>query len=360
MSADIRNRIINVDGVNVGPSLRRLFDVTREGLDRFNKLQDLAIEYDRLKKKIARVETGIRQLQSGPHSDACDAYAQAWSLSFASKLLCLPRELRNMVYGYIWTKDYLDLTKPLMVGALKGQPDEGIPHVVDVSYVGPEIALEIVEAYHGKQSLTLQAFRLEEINRIFCDDVFCVGITPATMLRGLQIFLDVDGCLSLSNPAEVDVQAVEPSLNHLLMITKKKDFQLSIELHQCRIRLKLWNTYVNILRPILHAFESEGARVDIFWTCRYSDSIISSKVRHKLKDMIRLGAPIDKDTLIQSLGKEYHIRANDSRQFLWEEDYDYDFEGFEPFVADSHGPFCYCTTCLRMYDNGRAFRPDRE
>ena len=149
-----------------------------------------------------------------------------------------------------------------MIAALsgrRGRRHKPLPHVVDVSFVGPEIALEMVEAFYehaGKYSTPFLAQEPRDIDRLVCEDVFHLGLNPATVLRGLDIVFDVDK-LTLPHSTEVDVNNIETSLKLLHTIVKKKDFRLKINLSQRRIRLNLWSSYFNMLRPILHAFESE-------------------------------------------------------------------------------------------------------
>jgi len=205
-----------------------------------------------------------------------------------------------------------------------------LPHVVEVSFVGPEIALEMVEAFYeyaGKHSAPLWAKKPRDIDRLVCEDTFHVGLNPATVLRGLDIVFDVDK-LTLPHSTEVDVNNIETSLKLLHTIVKKKDFRLRIELSQRRIRLNLWSSYFNMLRPILHAFESEGAEVRIVWSYRHYATSFFSLVAWELNDMIRQNEPVDKDKLKNSLGAEDSIDAG-HREYLWEDGSDYNPEQYE-------------------------------
>lgn len=217
----------------------------------------------------------INVYANSPFNDSSHAYSKAWNRSIASKLTLLPRELRDTVYSYIWSDDYLVTTHTAMAAVIRtgGIHSQTIPHVVDVNYVCAEIAREVVEAYYRRAPSLFALARLcpfqarcpEVIENILCDDSFGVGIDPAKELRALRIVLNLDDLNKPSN-IEVDVEGIQPSPELLSTLAMKKDFDLHIELVQRRIRLKLWPAYIRILRPILLALEKEDARVQIVWS----------------------------------------------------------------------------------------------
>jgi hypothetical protein len=64
---------------------------------------------------------------------------------------CLPRELRDLVYSYIWDTDYLNSTLRRMVASLQGMDYESCgtkPHVIMPAYVDLDMAREAMEAYY--------------------------------------------------------------------------------------------------------------------------------------------------------------------------------------------------------------------
>lgn len=172
-----------------------------------------------------------------PLSDSIENYSRAWNRSFAPKLLLLPRELFNMVYDQIWMGEYLDATNAQIVDILAGRKaKDTLPHVVDVNYVGPEIACEIVESYYQPATESLSPFEArtpDAIHRLVCEDTFHVGLDPATVLRNIVITLNLNAD---SVPA---MEITKTSLNLLLNIVKKQGFRLDIELMQR-------NNYLNV------------------------------------------------------------------------------------------------------------------
>ncbi|KAL7774275.1 hypothetical protein CFE70_005187 [Pyrenophora teres f. teres 0-1] len=63
----------------------------------------------------------------------------------------LPRELRNIIYSYIWTKDYLEKSVARMRLAVQGinhPPFGPLPHVIEPTYANPIVAREAMEAYY--------------------------------------------------------------------------------------------------------------------------------------------------------------------------------------------------------------------
>jgi hypothetical protein len=280
-----------------------------------------------------------------------------WNRAVASKLLGLPRELRDMVYAQIWTEDYQSQEGSLMVARIRRFPDDvALPHVVDKDYVGPEIAREMVEAFYRHAGLTaFTAQGLEDIPYLLSLDVFNVGLDPKTVLRECKVVIDMDDedWQELQN-YQVDVTYVEPVLNKLLDIVVKKGFKLDIELKQRRVRLNLWDDYLDMLRPIIFALESEGAMVGTSWCCvdpmRYEVPCIRSNpknlasgilVRYELDDVIKQGDNIDKHDTIRLLDAEVGI----DREYRVEDDYDYDPSDYLIY-EDANAERCGCSDCI--------------
>lgn len=277
--------------------------------------------------------------------ESCHAYSQAWNLSFASTLLHLPRELRDMVYAHIWTEEFIIATAISMVSTLEGVTVGTLPHVVDPKYVGPEVALEVVEAYYRHVPSQIHAFDAmepEDIISLVSEDVFHVGLDPATVLREMNITFDMDSLNRRFNEG-VDVKPIYESLASLLKVSKKKDFKLNITLEQKRIRLNLWDAYFVMLKPILHAFEVEGAQVRILWSYSWTEAFIS----RELNDLIKDSSPGWKADMVRSIDSEEDIE-HQHRHYLWENETSYDPDEF--FSDDDegfgHSRSCGCRNCM--------------
>jgi hypothetical protein len=222
-----------------------------------------------------------------------------------------------------------------MVGRLQGVEVAPLPHVVDTLFVGPDVAREMVEAYYRIAPLQVHAFHAlepDDIERLVCDDVFGVGIDPAHCLRQMNITLDVDA-LTLPPRAQVDVEQINEPLTALLEIVKKKDFKLTIELAQRRIRLGLWEAYFKMLKPILEAFESAGAKVEIEWAYRSAESWHPPSVKRRLNDLIRDTLPGWKEDMVQELSDTVGIDPF-HMEFFFEDNDNYDPANFESEYED--------------------------
>jgi hypothetical protein len=170
-----------------------------------------------------------------------------------------------MVYSQVWSEGYIAANRHHMAVKLKGLSGTWpVPHIADPSYVGKEIALEALESFctHNPQ-VVFEASDPASIERLVYEDVFNVGLDPATVLRAMTITLDLDGLTLPSSENEVLMEDIKCALVSLFEITKKKDFNLRIQLRQKRIRLNTWNGFFDVLRPILCAFDNAGARVNI-------------------------------------------------------------------------------------------------
>lgn len=178
------------------------------------------------------------------------------------------------------------------------------------------------EYYH--ETIDEPFFRVKypsEIKPLLCDDVFRVGLDPATILRKCDILFNLD---QLMLPADgVNDKTVQQSLKHLLRIRKKKDFELNVELSQKHIRFSIWKAWWAMLQPILLAFEREGAIVRISWCHRNLGIWHPPHVRLELNHWLQDGPQLDEDALIEFLDDEYAIQ-DVYRDYLTEGDPDYE------------------------------------
>ncbi|KAF2035168.1 hypothetical protein EK21DRAFT_107295 [Setomelanomma holmii] len=248
---------------DIDASSKKLKTLERVNLKKKIKINRLDIRIAKLLIEREGAKSDLEEFHEGALLDGIHVFSKTWNLSFALKLLRLPREIRDLVYAQIWTQDYISATLCPMVGTLQGEVYD-VPHVVDKEYVGSQIALEVVEAYYNHAPDVVTAMDLDDIERLINDDVFDVGLDPAAVLRHMNIELAIDDYLVAAH-GSVDFDAIRPSLAALLDIEKKSGFKLKIDLLQVRIRLKVLDEYIKLLGPILHEFESQGANVEIWW-----------------------------------------------------------------------------------------------
>lgn len=112
------------------------------------------------------------------------------------------------------------------------------------------------------------------------DDGFGVGLDPTTTLRMMSIDLDLDELTQKTLPEYQSMDKIKWSFQPLLDIKKKRGFNLAIKLSQRHIRLNAWESVFDILRPILLAYEGEGANVSILWA--YDDGEDNSWYSEKI------------------------------------------------------------------------------
>ncbi|EFQ86362.1 hypothetical protein PTT_18427 [Pyrenophora teres f. teres 0-1] len=90
--------------------------------------------------------------KDSPFDHAIQRYAQLSSQHLSNQIHArLPRELRNIIYSYIWTKDYLEKSVARMRLAVQGinhPPFGPLPHVIEPTYANPIVAREAMEAYY--------------------------------------------------------------------------------------------------------------------------------------------------------------------------------------------------------------------
>lgn len=190
-----------------------------------------------------------------------------------------------MIYGYLWDDEGLRLFSLSMSSAtiLECQQDSischdivhkavaptirscswhaRQPFLIKPGYVGAGAAREVVEAwYWATRRITpcwWKSVRVDEADLIINKDAFIVGLDPASVLRELDVVIDIDHPYPLSSETE------ERFLGGLLRIKQKCGFKLTIALKQRFVRLNPWRRIFNGLRPIVAVYEKEGADVRV-------------------------------------------------------------------------------------------------
>jgi hypothetical protein len=191
----------------------------------------------------------------------------------------LPRELRDMVYTYLWNGPEVLCNHPSMRRAATpntnqygnfqrdpyvAQPEEH-PYFIKPEYMGPIIALEVVEAWYKSYRYPFLVYHDHNLQRLVTSDVFGVGLDPTDVLRKVHVELNMDDIVC--RPGSTTTEAVsKPSLEILLKIKNKCGFQLNVLLRQRRIRLNDWLPAFESCQAVCQALTTEGALVRIYWT----------------------------------------------------------------------------------------------
>lgn len=213
-------------------------------------------------------------------------YCAAWNVPFFRKIQDqLPREIRDIIYGYLWDDEGLRLFTLAMSSAtiVECQQDPischdivhkavaptirscswhaRQPFFVKPGYVGARAAREVVEAwYWAMRRITLswwKSVRVDEAALIINNDAFLVNLDPASVLRELDVEIYID------HPYPLSFEMKERFLGGLLRIKQKCGFKLTIALKQRFIKLNRWCWVFNDLHPILAVYEKEGADVRV-------------------------------------------------------------------------------------------------
>ncbi|KAI4923412.1 hypothetical protein J4E85_008450 [Alternaria conjuncta] len=220
----------------------------------------------------------------------------------------LPRELRDLIYDYIWDEDFLGLTSGYMSPAAGSstylwlkphlRPRGGHstkPIVINPGYVDLDTAREALEAYYRVSAYRKDAFLVrspERIRSLLHDDVFNLGVLPTEHLRAMDLHLTQEQ-FQWDTPAKINEAMLSEAFAQLTKgIRRKKDFKLRIMITQTEIRLKQWDLLFGILVPFCHAFQAEGAQVSVSWGYTrsnwYSETI---RCVYSLDEIIRVWTP---------------------------------------------------------------------
>jgi hypothetical protein len=180
----------------------------------------------------------------------------------------LPRELRDMIYGYLWTSENLRAAHLFLAQDSESMRLRSRPHIMDPTYVGCEMALESLEKFYHLASDAPETCHLqwpEQVRAFVHNDVFGLGLVPARFLRALTIRLDLEWLTTLITRT-FDASRLEYFLAPLYDIAKKDGFKLCFQLRQHRIRLTQWEEAFRVLAPVCRVFETAGANVHVSWT----------------------------------------------------------------------------------------------
>jgi hypothetical protein len=173
-------------------------------------------ESEAIDKQIARIRQRQESLQKHPHSDKrlangeakkqdieikikqeLEPYAQAICLHFCKKLLSkLPRELRDIVYEYVVTPDYIYAGQLYLSNV--GQPCENDPgaHWWDADFVGQSMQIEFVQTWYRVSLFYFweRAKNADVIDRFMKLDRWGLGLQPYEWISNVRFDLG-DGVL---------------------------------------------------------------------------------------------------------------------------------------------------------------------
>lgn len=211
----------------------------------------------------------------------------------------LPRELRDMVYDYLWDRDTRHASFELHA-IMRGEfcPDQahllhlcdhhGLPHFLSPNYVGPQAALEVAEALYKTDSAEMINVQSpKQLDRVLTRDSFMVGLQPATVLRNLDLWCKLDDyrtpklshsqsskCKHATSDANyIEATRLTADINTLFQVKDKKNFYLSIEFLQRNVRLAVLAEVLETIRHVRNAFVTAGGEVNFTWEyCSNSDA----------------------------------------------------------------------------------------
>lgn len=250
-------------------------------------------------------------------------YCKAWNQDFARQMQTrLSREIRDMVYGYLWyfhpdrtsphqmgrlhlRQHYtftcaddmpdtienfpllLDITQSLFHvndGNLKVFFDNGlVPHYLSSDYIGALTAHEVgVSLYHHLNKADLLQCESHHIKSMFEKDDFHVGLPMMDLIRSLTIHCKVDRYRtpppdhklspkcnhSLSETAQICRERLRQDFSVLTDIKTNSAFKLHIILYQRNIRLSVLEEAVDTLGTIFQKFQQDRASLRVTWTYR--------------------------------------------------------------------------------------------
>jgi hypothetical protein len=223
----------------------------------------------------------------------------------------LPQELRDMVYRYLWEDKNMQWT----VGANLEFKDleriirnpcsterhcqcletASLPRILQTAYVGAETLVEVVEAMYKCDSQPMRtSYNIVDVPDLVEGDGFHLGISPASLLRRLEIWFDVEKCYERDEElftSDFDQDELKLDLEPLLSITNKARFDLTIRMRQRYIRLDVIQEYLDAISPICQTFSAEEAKLDITFVYRGREHR-KGPVRYPIKYDL-LGAALD-------------------------------------------------------------------
>ncbi|KAH7091672.1 hypothetical protein FB567DRAFT_519184 [Paraphoma chrysanthemicola] len=263
----------------------------------------------------------INQYRRSTYHSSVIPYSIAWNQKFANKLQrCLPRELRNVVYRYLWDDNAMKKwTHGLGVYAAQKvepcpdqpcqcclSPTRTIPHFLQAVFVGPETAQETAETLyriwpggHGVQSPSL-------IKGYLFNDAFHAGYNPLRTFRQLAVTCKIDDFRTprttcnkksgayckhtASERSYIKKDELEGAFEDLLSIPRKEGFVLHIIFEQRNLRLAVLVEALEAFRSVHDAFVAARAFVGTKW--EYT-GIGSGKPHLGVHDYYSKGASLD-------------------------------------------------------------------
>ena len=246
---------------------------------------------------VRRIETMLKTCSV--HETTVIPYAKSWNLAFADQIQTrLPRELRNMVWEWVWddvaNEDKWDgmllwneKTTPCTHSPCRCEPtfDFYIPHYFQSAYVGVTTAREIVETMYRNFPCIWIARTPEKIKDVLFHDPFHVGFNPLSTIRALYIDCKIDNyrtsrkCFRKNRACEhhsaerayIKRSALKASFDHLLAIPKKAGFGLKVYFVQRNVRLAVLEEALEAFRDVYVAFQDAGASLEVDWHYVLSD-----------------------------------------------------------------------------------------
>ena len=250
-------------------------------------------------------------------------YSRAWNRAFTAQMHSrLPREVRDMVYGYLWYFDpkrtplhdvgtrrlrqhhdfqcapgatdaiqihglLLDLAQNLYRGNSHSITEicdkSALPHYISPAYVGLEMAKEIGMSFYYTVNLAgLLQCGAESIRSVLNKDCFDLGLLTIDLIRTLTVHCKMDRYRApppcrkpaitcqhtASEIGHVRKSALEMDFGAFFDIKNKQDFKLHIILYQRSIRMEVLAEVIEALASVVQHLKQHGACVTVSWTYR--------------------------------------------------------------------------------------------
>ena len=216
---------------------------------------------------------------------ASNAHSKAWCGLFASKfLLRLPREMRDIIYGYLIgptphvvkiVPPHQDLHNPDWMPHAPPTREYGpfhvsnggadVPHFLNKRYIGQQFATEISQEFY--RCVVFQVEDSSSLDHFLVRDIFNTGVIPKHHLHRLELILsvpkieDAGGCIPELERGVTKAQCLEAvkPLSTLLTVKHKHEFDL-------RIIVKCYEEasaakFQEAMLPVVHRLKVAGFQV---------------------------------------------------------------------------------------------------
>ncbi|KAH7409880.1 hypothetical protein DE146DRAFT_732752 [Phaeosphaeria sp. MPI-PUGE-AT-0046c] len=301
---------------------------------------------DDIESELKNLETRRRELKtmrlmnwgqyedwySNAHKCIFVPLSKAWNLAFAESMQTkLPRELRDMIYGYVidysinhdlWSSTITYITGGEIncgVAGLSNLCDaNSLPPILCPGYVGSAIEVEAVHALYSalRGHLTLGA-SAEYLHNVLSGDPFCAGFAPKEVVRSLNISCKLDHYRTrplrhaLTNDCNhtiedtyyIDQARLKADLDEILSVKDKKHLRLRLILLQRNVRVAILHEAIEIIRDSRRTLITAGSNLDIQWAYNGQRGLFQQD-RHSGHDWVRF-----------QMGDEYFDRPREE----WEE-----------------------------------------